>query len=454
MKSILKIIAGLMLFGICGSATATDSPSPNFIGADNEIRQAAEMWRGKITEFWIGEKFPKWSSPCRITTKMTGHPSGGGTTTFYFNEGQVYGWDMNVSGSRKAIIENVIPHEVSHTVIATIVLRPNARWLNEGVCTLWEPKSEQQLHFNTAYFARHRSGQVFRFIDSMKYPTTPQQLGDLYATGYTLVEWLIGNYGKEKLLEFMKDPRAPSQKFATHFGISTQDAEQEWLKWLVANYQTAPTYFGETYVAARSNTSLPTLHVVTASWCPPCRQFWNDVNRDKGFRAAIESRVNLVKIDGDTNRQWAVSRGATSYPSFLLNEKVVFVNYGTGRVLDLKARKHNFVTTLDRFLDCKPVSPAIVSTPSTVACNCLEEIANLRNEINALRVNVEAAGNYETEMAALRARLAATQSDLLLLSNQERRVILKDADGNITGDKSYKIGETITLRGIFKTRKE
>ena len=49
----------------------------------------------------------------------------GGATSFVFDRGEVFGWKMNIQGSRERILDSVLPHEVTHTIFA-FVLPPTA----------------------------------------------------------------------------------------------------------------------------------------------------------------------------------------------------------------------------------------------------------------------------------------------------------------------------------------
>ena len=347
--AVLRICMMLMIFGSSAFLHAQ-----NFIGADAEVRQVADRFRVDIAEFWTGEKFPNWSSPCRITVRQTGS-TGGGATSFSFVDGQVFGFSMTVEGTRKAIIDDCIPHEVNHTILATITRRPLTRWLDEGVATLWESRQAHLRYFQAAYRNRHSPGQVFRVFDAPEYSQNISHVRIMYDTGYTLVEWILSRHDKDRLLEFIKDDRKPSQKFREYFGVTPQVAEQQWLRWLEANYRNPVTYFGYRYKARKVNSSLPTMHVATAKWCGPCRQFWFDMRTDSGFREAVLARVNLVAVDSRLQSQWIQQHGVQSFPSFYLGGQVAFQGYGGG----IKQRKHAFVNQLDSALQNSSVIPEV-----------------------------------------------------------------------------------------------
>src|SRR5690606_7036412 len=109
---------------------------------EQQIADAAELYRDVLAENWLGEKLPKWYRPCVITANV-GDKGAGGATSFAFDrdpsgEMQVFGWRMTIQGSRERIMDSVLPHEISHTIFACHFRRPLPRWADEGMATLVE----------------------------------------------------------------------------------------------------------------------------------------------------------------------------------------------------------------------------------------------------------------------------------------------------------------------------
>ena len=115
---------------------------------------AAEAARRDLAIFWTGEPLKQWSAKCPIHATTKPDLGAGGATTFHFDGGEVFGWNMTVQGSRERIIEAVIPHEVMHTVTASVVRRPVPRWLDEGIAEYFEVSNKDHKRINVEHAQR------------------------------------------------------------------------------------------------------------------------------------------------------------------------------------------------------------------------------------------------------------------------------------------------------------
>ena len=88
------------------------------------------------------KRLPAWSKPCPIHAQVAPKLGAGGATSFVFDRGEVFGWKMNIQGSRERILDSVLPHEVTHTIFASYFRQPLPRWADEGACTTVEHRSE------------------------------------------------------------------------------------------------------------------------------------------------------------------------------------------------------------------------------------------------------------------------------------------------------------------------
>src|SRR5437870_511840 len=113
------------------------APSPELA---KEIGDQAEVYRKQLAMEWLGKELPPWSKACPIHAQI--QPGAGGATSFVFDRGEVFGWKMNIQGSRERILDSVLPHEVTHTIFASYFRQPLPRWADEGACTTVEHPSE------------------------------------------------------------------------------------------------------------------------------------------------------------------------------------------------------------------------------------------------------------------------------------------------------------------------
>jgi hypothetical protein len=113
----LLIVAALFIpSNLWGAGTRTanfviDAPTPELA---EEIGQAAERYRHDLAITWLGSAMPNWSRPCPIHADVAPNLGAGGATSFVFDKGEVFDWDMKIQGSEERILDSVLPHEVTH----------------------------------------------------------------------------------------------------------------------------------------------------------------------------------------------------------------------------------------------------------------------------------------------------------------------------------------------------
>ena len=195
----------------------------------------AEHWRSELAVEWLGRELPNWSRPCPIKAKVAPQLGAGGATSFVFDEGEVFGWRMNIQGSRERILDSVLPHEVTHTIFASHFRQPLPRWADEGACTTVEHHSEISKQENMLIdFLRTRRGIPFSHMFAMS--EYPQDVLPLYAQGHSLSKFLIAQHGKRKFLAFLGDglkdenwPRAVQEHYGYRDLLALQNS---WLDWI------------------------------------------------------------------------------------------------------------------------------------------------------------------------------------------------------------------------------
>jgi hypothetical protein len=190
--------------------------TPNFIvrAATPEIAQevgrAAEKYRRELAVEWLGKEMPNWFQPCPITVEAGPQLGAGGATSFVFDHGDVFGWQMTIQGSRERILDSVLPHEITHTVFASYFRRPLPRWADEGASSTVEHDSERRKQQRMLIqFLQSRRGIAFNDMFAMK--QYPRDILPLYAQGHSLATYLMAQGGKRKFLQYVKE------------GLSTDD---------------------------------------------------------------------------------------------------------------------------------------------------------------------------------------------------------------------------------------
>lgn len=235
-----RIASAVLLTAVLASFGA-GYRTPNFvIEASNEglaqrVGLAAEKYRRELAIAWLGKEMPDWNEPCPIKVQVAPHLGAGGETSFVFDRGEVFGWRMRVQGTEERVLDSVLPHEVTHTVLATHFRRPLPRWADEGACTTVEHVTERNKQQNLLItFLRTNKGIAFSSMFAMK--EYPPDMLPLYAQGYSLARYLIEQGGRRKFLAYVGDglkrenwPAATK----THYGYTTlAQLQDSWLEWV------------------------------------------------------------------------------------------------------------------------------------------------------------------------------------------------------------------------------
>jgi len=209
-----------------------NAPTPQLA---QEIGQAAEQYRKELAIEWLGKEMPPWTRRCPITAQVSPQLGAGGATSFYFDRGEVFGWKMNIQGSRVRILDSVLPHEVTHTIFASHFRQPLPRWADEGACTTVEHESEKaKQHTLLIRFLKSERGIPFSRMFAMK--DYPSNVMPLYSQGYSVARYLIQQGGRRKFLDFVADglrdenwPRAV-RKFYGHESLLA--LQNQWVDWV------------------------------------------------------------------------------------------------------------------------------------------------------------------------------------------------------------------------------
>ncbi|MBI2826903.1 MAG: hypothetical protein HYX69_19685 [Planctomycetia bacterium] len=209
-----------------------NAPTPELA---TRIGKQAEQYRHDLAVLWLGKPLADWPQPCPITAQVGERIGAGGATSFMFDAGTVYGWQMQIQGSQERVLDSVLPHEVTHTVFATYFRRPLPRWADEGACTTVEHASErnkqQQMLIS---FLRTGRGIPFQSMFAMK--EYPHDVLPLYAQGHSLASFLIQQGGRQKFLNFVAAglqgeqwPQATKQSYGY---ASLGELQNSWLDWV------------------------------------------------------------------------------------------------------------------------------------------------------------------------------------------------------------------------------
>lgn len=173
----------------------------------NQVAQEAERQRRDLAIHWLGSPLPKWSAPCPVVVIAGPRLGAGGQTSYSMGRGSVGGWQMEVKGTKERILDSVLPHEITHTILASHFAKfgkPVPRWADEGACTTVEHSSERNKHdhFLIEFLAQGR-GLPFATMFTLK--DYPADMLPLYAQGYSVVSFLLAQGGPRQFIQFLED---------------------------------------------------------------------------------------------------------------------------------------------------------------------------------------------------------------------------------------------------------
>lgn len=228
----------LLIVSLATTANAADYRTQNFIvmAPSAELAKAvgdsAEAYRRDLATHWLGRELPPWPNPCPIRVIAGNMPAQGVTQ---YNRSPVRDFQMEVVGTPERILDSVLPHEVTHTILATHFGRPLPRWADEGICTTVEHESERAKHEEKLReFLRTRRGIAMNTLFLLT--EYPQDVLPMYAQGYSVCQFLIAQRGPQQFVAFLGDyMQRPSwtDNVRLHYGYSSlAELQEQWLAWV------------------------------------------------------------------------------------------------------------------------------------------------------------------------------------------------------------------------------
>lgn len=197
----------------------------------------AEKYRSEKALDWLGYEMPRWPQRCPLKVTVTMNQTGG-ATTFTFGPGsdgrsQVTSREMKIFGETQQLLFSVLPHEVTHTVLAHHFGQPVPRWADEGGSVLSENDKERYEHdVKCREMLNQGRGIPVRVLFTLN--EYPKDMIVVYAQGYSLCQYLIDKGGKKQFLEFvgqgMKNGNRNWEQAVRTYGYgSTDELQEAWI---------------------------------------------------------------------------------------------------------------------------------------------------------------------------------------------------------------------------------
>jgi len=234
-----EILAGFLLCLFCGPLSAANLRTQNFlIYADDPrlaraVADAAERYRHDLAVHWLGAPLQPWRDPCPIRVIAGRNLAAQGVTTY--NPRPVRDFQMEVVGTPERILDSVLPHEITHTIMATHFGCPLPRWADEGICTTVEHSAERDKHeAKLREFLSSRRGIAMNRLFLLK--DYPSDVLPMYAQGYSVCRFLIDQKGPQAFIQFLHgymQHRSWTDNVKKHYGYeSLAELQDYWLAWV------------------------------------------------------------------------------------------------------------------------------------------------------------------------------------------------------------------------------
>jgi hypothetical protein len=134
-------------------------------------------------------------------------------------------------------LDKTIAHELSHLVVGKAVESPLSsplpRWLDEGLAMYAEGElpAKNALALEEAL----REGKLISVRSLSGYVGEPEKVDLFYAEAYSLVEFLLKEYGKEKMREFLAEfaKGSPQEEALSKiYGLTIDELDAKWRNYL------------------------------------------------------------------------------------------------------------------------------------------------------------------------------------------------------------------------------
>jgi len=248
----LRYLSIALVFALAASpetAVAANYETANFVveapSAElaKKFGDAAEFYRSEKALAWLGREMPAWPRKCPLQVQITMGSAGGATTFTFGSENRqpvVSSQRMEIRGDAKQLLNSVLPHEVTHTVLAQHFGRPVPRWADEGGSVLSENDEERFSH-DVRCREILNAGRAFTLKVLFKMTEYPRDMTVLYAQGYSATAYLVekgggGREGRGKLLQFLgggmngNNAESWNESARKVYGFETVDVlEKAWL---------------------------------------------------------------------------------------------------------------------------------------------------------------------------------------------------------------------------------
>ena len=212
----LLLVCALAVLVCSGSANAANYETTNFVveapdpALAKKFGDMAEFYRREKALEWLGREMPNWPRKCPLQVIVNMGGAGGATTFGFGSDGGrsiVTSQQMEIRGDVKQLLHSVLPHEVTHTVLAHHFGQPVPRWADEGGSVLSE-NDEERFQHDVRCRELLNAGRGIKLGVLFRMANYPKDMIVLYAQGYSITAYLVekgggGREGRGRLLQYL-----------------------------------------------------------------------------------------------------------------------------------------------------------------------------------------------------------------------------------------------------------
>lgn len=222
--------------------------------SDRDVGAACETLRTQLAAEWLGAPAAEWRPKCDLVL----HPSdasydrevgSGGRSTVASalvdrRQGQVSLRRIDVRATRENWQQAALAHELTHVVLAER-FDPQVlpRWLDEGIAIQADSASKRSQHLRRAGHDI-RQGSHFALAELLLLQGYPpaRRWGTFYDQSAALVEFLVAEQGRQRLLEFidLAHEQGYDRAFQQVYAMETVELERRWHRALLNPPEAGP----------------------------------------------------------------------------------------------------------------------------------------------------------------------------------------------------------------------
>ncbi len=168
-----------------------------------QVGKKAEKLRKQIARDWLGVEMPVREDRCPI--QVTIHVGrNAGVSQFVYGGGKVVRQSMRVEGTLEAVLAGVLPHEMTHIVLAHAVGHQVPRWADEGAACLAEDEESRRQREQRQKEALEGSRllPLARLFNLREYPA---DIPAFYAQSCAVAKFLIEKKDRPTFLAFVRE---------------------------------------------------------------------------------------------------------------------------------------------------------------------------------------------------------------------------------------------------------